>query len=80
MSSNKQCSKCKFYIPFYSKGFFNFYTNRQGKCKKHNKNIYENNNCEFWKKPNYKPNIDLKMIDKVIVDVEEIKRIYEEEN
>lgn len=80
MSNNKQCRKCKFYIPYYRKGFFNFYIERQGKCKKHNKAVCANGNCEFWKKSNVKPNIDLKMIDKVIADTEEIKRIYEEEN
>ncbi len=80
MSSNKQCRKCKFYIPYYSKGFFNFDIERQGECKKHNKVVCENEYCEFWKKSNYKPNIDLKMIDKVIADTEELKRIYEEEN
>lgn len=80
MSSNKQCNKCEFYIPYYSKGFFNFYTERQGECKKRNKAVCENDDCEFWKQSNYKPNIDLKMIDKVIADTEEIKHIYEEEN
>ena len=38
------------------------------------------NTVTNWKKSNYKPNIDLKMIDKVIADTEEIKHIYEEEN
>lgn len=80
MSNNKQCRKCKFYILYYSKGFHNFYIESQGECKKHNKVICENDNCGFWEKSNYKPNIDLKIIDKVIEDTEEIKRIYEEEN
>ncbi len=80
MNSNKQCSKCKFYIPYYSKGLFNFHINRRGECKKHNRAVCENDSCEFWGKSNYKPKIDLKMIDKVIADTEEIKHIYEEEN
>ena len=80
MRNNYQCSKCKFYICYYSKGLFNFYPIRQGECKKHNQGVCENDHCEFWKKSNDKPNIDLKMIDKVIADTEEIKHIYEEEN
>lgn len=78
MSSKKQCRKCKFYIPYYTKGFFNFYIERQGKCKQLNKAVCENDICEFWKKSDCKPNIDLKMIDKVIAETEEIKHIYEE--
>jgi len=80
MGSNKQCRKCKFYIAYYSKCFFNFNIERQGECKKHNKVVCENENCEFWEQSNYKPHIDLKMIDKAIADTEEIKRFYEEEN
>lgn len=80
MDKNKQCRKCKCYFPYYRKGFFNFNIEKQGKCKKHDKVVCEKDNCEFWEQSNYKPRIDLKVIDKVIADTEELKHFYEEEN
>ncbi len=80
MSSNKQCRKCKFYNAYYRKGLFNFNIERQGECKKYNKIVSENDNCEYWNRSDCKANITLEMIDKVIADIEEIKRFYEEEN
>lgn len=78
MTDNKQCRKCIFYNAYYRKGFRNFNIEKQGECKKHKKVVYENDNCEFWKRSNCKPNITLKMIDTVIADTEKIKQIYEE--
>lgn len=80
MSNYKQCCKYKFNNAYYCKGLFNFNIERQGECKKLNKIVGANDNCKFWQRANFKPNLSLKMIDKVIADTEKIKHIYEEEN
>ena len=76
----KKCWNCGNYGAYYTKGFCYFDKTKHGFCAKHHEMKEKHDHCEFWKKSNDKPNIDLKMIDKVIADTEELKHIYEEEN